>query len=349
MKSIALALAVLVTLAFSSSPVHAQATGTYQLYGAGCAGSGAIPGGTVLPKGYASTPGNSANSYPWGYFNLHYMQAFAAADFPGTTLVRGLEFRNRRNYAQNAYALSVVVRVGYTNSAPRTLNRTFASNWSRTPTVGFSGTLNVPSFASQTDPTVWTLKVPFRVPFIYSPALGNFLWECENSTATRPSSNYFDSISSTAVQTSRLFANGATNPTGSLGTGYGVITRIIGAGSTGAIVKLTNTGVPVINRSFQVHVSGAVANSVAVLWLGAQQLNVSLSPTLPGCTLYTSLDVLLGAVQTGTTGSNTMTFALPNDRRLVGIRYFNQWMVLDSNANSVGVVFSNGGDAKIGG
>ncbi len=340
-------LLTMLALGTALSALRAQTTGSYTLYGNGCAGSGAIPGGVVVPKGYATTAGTSANSYPWGYYNLHYMQSHDAADFPGTTLIRGFNLRNRQNYAQNAYVLNITLSVGYTSSPARTLNTTYASNWLRTPTVVFNGGLNVPSFAAQTTPTVWTVAVPFSVPMIYSPQIGNFLWEVVNTTASAPTPNFFDAVSSSTVGTCRLFG-AATATTGSIGSGYGVIVQLVGAGSTGAIVSLTNTGVPAINKSFSVNVSGAVTNSVAVLWLGAQKLNLSLGSALPGCTLYSSTDILLGGVATGTTGSGSMNFTLPNVQSYIGIRYYNQFMVLDPNANAVGLVLSNGGEAVIG-
>ena len=72
----------------------------YRLYGAGCLGTGSgLSRNIVLPRGYASTWGESNNIFPWGTSNQRYMQAHAAGDISSTSLtltVRGLEFRSDR-------------------------------------------------------------------------------------------------------------------------------------------------------------------------------------------------------------------------------------------------------------
>ena len=335
-----------IALAFATPQISAQASGSYTTYGTGCKGSG-VSAGPVLPAGYATKFGGRGNAFPWGWYNQHYMQGHDANELPATVVVRGLAFRNRANFVQNAYTLDITLRVGYTKNAPRSMNRTFAANWSGNPTVGFTGKLNVPSAAASNTPTTWTLRVPFRVPFIYTRPRGNFVWETINTTASRPQTNYFDAATGANLQVSRIYATGSSATAGSVGVGYGICTQVLGTGG-GATVTLGNTGVPRINRTFSVNVGGAVPSSVAILWLGAQKLNTSLNPVLPGCTLYTSLNVLLGGVATGTSGNASMMFTLPNSSSLVGIRYYNQWMVVDKAANGIGVVLSNGGEAQIG-
>ncbi|MCA8972780.1 MAG: hypothetical protein KDC95_23540 [Planctomycetes bacterium] len=335
-------------LLFAAGNASAQTTATYTLYGNGCAGSGAKPGGVVVPQGYDQQYGNSANRYPFCTLNMHYMQSHDKAELPPTALIRGFNLRNRANYAQAAYLITMDLYTGYTNNAARSLVTTFASNWTGTPTKVFSGNLNVPSVAAQNDPKVWTLKIPFTVPFIFTQARGNFLWECVTTTGTLSTISFFDSVSSAAAQTCRMWANTSSATTGSLGSGYGLVIGLDGPGTGGAIVNLSNTGVPAIGKTFSVDFSGAVANSAAILWLGAQQLNIGLGSALPGCSLYTSLDVILGSNPTGTTGTGGLKFTLPNSQNLVGIQFYNQWMVIDPAANTLGVVLSGGGAAKIG-
>ena len=68
----------------------------------------------------------------------------------------------------------------------------------------------------------------------------------------------------------------------------------------------------------------------------------------PNCTLLSSLEALL-AVPTGANGAASLPLSIPNDARLIGAQFFNQFIVIDSGANSLGMAFSNGGEAKIGG
>lgn len=335
-------------LALVLAPSALAQTGSYTTYGTGCAGSGSTSSGVVLPKGYEQGFGNSNNRFPFGSPNMHYMQVHASSDLPPTALIRGINLRNRRGLAIPAYQLTMDIKVGYHTGSARSLNTTFASNWAVPPTTVFSGNYNVQAAPGTQDPKVWPLKIPFRTPFVYTRPRGNFLFEVVNTTTTVSPFTYFDAASSTTIQASRMWALTAAATTGSIGAGYAVTIQLEGPPQR-SIVQLSNTGVPRVNGSYSVEVSGAAANLAAILWLGAQQLNIDLSAVLPGCSLYTSLDVLLGAVATNASGNGTLPFAIPNNRAFAGVRFYNQWMVVDPAANSLGVVLSNGGNALIGG
>ncbi|MCA8969234.1 MAG: S8 family serine peptidase, partial [Planctomycetes bacterium] len=311
-------------------------------------GAPPVVAGAVVPKGYDATSGNSANSYPFGYYNLRYMQAHANTEFSGNMTIQGMAVRNRLNNAQIAQSRRMTIRVGYTSQNPRALNTTFASNWLSTPTTVFTGVLNTPAFPAQTNPKIWTLQVPYRTPFVYVPSRGHFLMEAQNSS-TAGTSNFFDSVNSTTNPGSRLFNNtSSTAATGTLGAGYTVILQLQVTGS-GSGVTLSNTGVPTINASFNINLSNASTNKIAILWLGGTQLNASLGAIAPGCSLYSSLDVLLGGVSTGASGSGTIPFGLPNNTSLIGTKFYNQYMVFDSGANTLGLTLSNGGAGMVGG
>ncbi|MCB9881723.1 MAG: S8 family serine peptidase [Planctomycetes bacterium] len=326
--------------------------GEYVLYGSGCKGTGTIPGGgPVVPSGgYDSTFGNSANRFPLATGNMHYMQSHGSGEFAGVTPIYGFNFRNRTGFAQNAGTIDIAIFVGYTANPANALVPTYASNWTGTPTKVYSGTLNVPAFASQTDPKVWTLKIPFVAPFIYAPSRGNFLWEAQTNATTIASPNYYDSVSATTVDGARIYnTTSSTATTGTVAPGYVVVTQLASPGGTGAIVAMSNTGVPEINTSFQLAVTQARPSSVAILYLGASQLNVSLGALAAGCSVYCSYDVLLGAVPTNATGSGSLTLPVPNSTGLIGIKFYNQYIVLDAPANTLGLTFTNGGAGKIGG
>ncbi|MCA8972570.1 MAG: hypothetical protein KDC95_22475, partial [Planctomycetes bacterium] len=96
-------------------------------------------------------------------------------------------------------------------------------------------------------------------------------------------------------------------------------------------------------------VTQARPSSVAILYLGASQLNVSLGALAAGCSVYCSYDALLGAVPTNATGSGSLTLPVPNSTGLIGIKFYNQYIVLDAPANTLGLTFTNGGAGKIGG
>lgn len=343
------ALLAILALPLTLRETQAQTKGSYTLYGTGCKGSGVLPGGKVVPTAYATKWGESNNVYPFGWTNQRYMQVHSAADIgviPQT--VRGLAFRTKSARALTARVIPCTINIGYTNSTTNALSTTFASNWLGTPQTGFNGNLNVPSTAVNNSLTKFDTVIPFTAPFIYLSARGNLLWECQNRATSRPGLNVYDRVASQPSLTGRMWATGASAATGTFRAGEGLVMQLVGTSTTGAIVNLTNTGIPSVNRSFQVNFSGAASNTAAVLWLGAQKLNISLAPTLPGCTLYTSLDLLVGSAATGTTGNGSLTLIIPNNASLAGVKFLNQWMVLDRQANTIGVVLSNGGEATIG-
>lgn len=337
------------SVAFLTGIASAQVAGTYNLYGTGCAGSGVKPSGTVLPQGYDTRYGNLFDRYPFGTANMRYMQMHVSTDLPPTTVVLGLNLRKRPNIAQPAYALTMDLNVGYTANPPTSLNPQFAANWAGTPFRAFRGTLNIPAVAALYDPTVWTVKIPFTTPFVYTRTRGNFLFECVNTTLNLTAVAAFDAASDIEPRCSQLYARTSTATSGSFRMFAGLVVQLATPPANGAIVNLTNSGVPEIGKTHGINVSGAVANSAAVLWLGTRQLSLSLGSALPGCSLYTTLDIIVGAVSTGPTGSGSLTVAVPSNRGLVGVQYYNQWMVVDPAANSIGVVLSRGGAAKIGG
>ena len=65
------------------------------------------------------------------------------------------------------------------------------------------------------------------------------------------------------------------------------------------------------------------------------------------CTLYVSLDVLLG-YQTSAAGSVTASLTVPNDKTLLGAKVHVQFSVNDPTANSFGYVTTNAGTAVLG-
>ena len=71
---------------------------------------------------------------------------------------------------------------------------------------------------------------------------------------------------------------------------------------------------------------------------------------LPGCTLYATFEVYPFTTRlTSSQGAASVLLVLPNDRNLVGGRFYNQWLIVDAPANPLGIVFTNGGAALIGG
>ncbi|MCA8969296.1 MAG: S8 family serine peptidase [Planctomycetes bacterium] len=329
---------------------HVDVAASYTTFGSGCKGTGRVLASAgVLPAGFGQAWGHGGNSYPFGVSPMRYMQSHAAYQFSGTTTMRGIAFRSGQNLQQHANALNVTIKAGYTRQNAQYLSNTFDANWWGTPTTVFQGVLNVPAMPIQASPQTFTLKIPFRTAFVYDPSNGHFLWECQNAGQTSSQVNYFDAVSSASNPSCRIYYGGSTNSTLGITTpGFCLVTQILRDGGSGATVTLEGSGLPATGATCRIDLAGAAQNTVAILWLGARQTNFGIGGAAPGCSVYCSYDILLGGVATGSTGTGSVALNIPSDPKLVGVRFYNQWIVLDKAANSLGIVMSNGGAATVG-
>lgn len=119
------------------------------------------------------------------------------------------------------------------------------------------------------------------------------------------------------------------------------------------VPELSNTGLPVLGASFDVEIAEAPASTFAVLVQGLSDQvfpGGSLPVTLPGtqgCDILVSPDAY-DALITSAAGATSYTIAVPNSLALIDFEIFYQWVVLDYLANTLGLVTSNGGKAKLG-
>jgi hypothetical protein len=119
------------------------------------------------------------------------------------------------------------------------------------------------------------------------------------------------------------------------------------------VPELSNTGTPTLGASFDVELTEAPAATFAVLVTGLSDQSFgggTLPVTLPGtqgCDLLVSPDAT-DALITDAAGATSSTVAVPNSPALVDFEIFYQWVVLDNQANTIGLVTSNGGKARLG-
>ena len=107
-------------------------------------------------------------------------------------------------------------------------------------------------------------------------------------------------------------------------------------------------------RPLELVLFGGPQNSAAVGVLGGSntkwgplKLPFDLSPFgMTGCSVLASQDILLPTT-TLSTGGAKLTFLIPKDPRLAGLRLFAQWMVIDAT-KKVPLRFSNGMDITLG-
>jgi hypothetical protein len=105
---------------------------------------------------------------------------------------------------------------------------------------------------------------------------------------------------------------------------------------------------PRIGTPFQLTLCNLPQN-VALLAMGWQRLPapVSLASVgMPGCTLEISPDAT--AILVGQGGCASWSLAIPDAPSLVGVRYYNQALVLDQSANAFGAVMSAAAEGIVG-
>ncbi|MHC4852089.1 MAG: hypothetical protein ACYTF5_08730 [Planctomycetota bacterium] len=122
--------------------------------------------------------------------------------------------------------------------------------------------------------------------------------------------------------------------------------NVICCGS-GAIPKISNTGVPTVGKPFSVDLSMARASSKTLFAIGIKKTSTNLAFIgAPGCTLLTDPIFVLGLTTTAT-GTSTVQQTVPNDVNLIGVTFYTQFAVADV-VNAAQVVFSAGGEGKVG-
>jgi len=130
--------------------------------------------------------------------------------------------------------------------------------------------------------------------------------------------------------------------------------KLFGTGCKGSngTPYLFSPQVPEISKDFPIIVANVPSTAPALLVLGLSNTKWS-AFTLPldltafgatGCSLYTSFDLLLPMTNYNGTGY----LNLPIPYAIPGGQFYVQGLTLDPSANSLGLVFSNAGDAKLG-
>ncbi len=117
--------------------------------------------------------------------------------------------------------------------------------------------------------------------------------------------------------------------------------------ATNPIPKIGNTGVPTVGKSFSIDLS-QVGPNAKILWIvGIKRTNIDLTfAGAPNCFLLTDP---LGVLPFSANGSGELSVQnmLPNNLSLVGFVFDTQFAVKDS-VNALGLVFSAGGEGKVG-
>ncbi|GAB4150566.1 MAG: hypothetical protein Fur0037_19160 [Planctomycetota bacterium] len=127
--------------------------------------------------------------------------------------------------------------------------------------------------------------------------------------------------------------------------------RAIGSacpGSNQQSPRIGHATAPRIGNPLAVTLSSAPASTAAVMLIGFETVVLPLATEgMPGCTLY-PYPVLNALSLTDPAGSGSFQLPIPNDRDLIGVPLYFQWLVVDAAANPRGATLSDGGLAVFG-
>lgn len=124
------------------------------------------------------------------------------------------------------------------------------------------------------------------------------------------------------------------------------------AGSAG-MPGLSVSANPIVNQSFAAKLAFAKPSTPAFLLIGGSNtswlsltLPFNLGALAPSCTVLASGEVV-SSTNTSAAGQASITLAVPNSLALLGLSFYNQYIVLDA-VNPLGLVLSQGGKGTIG-
>lgn len=127
------------------------------------------------------------------------------------------------------------------------------------------------------------------------------------------------------------------------------------AGSS-ATPRHTGSGVAEIGNKIQLRLSSARRDSSAILLLGFSKSTWNRLPLpfdlsgagAPGCKLYAPGAIMMPAT-TSSFGTASVPVDLPDDKNLIGKRFYTQFACFDLPANQLGLTFTNGLETRVGG
>lgn len=359
MRTLSLAAWLSPVLLLAAAPAQIQAA--YDVYGTGCPGTGTGLGTQhVVPAVYANQFAGGSNAIPFWMNSTRYQQLFLGTELPAAFTIGGFGVRQSPNFLSglSEVLVDLEIQIGYTTRTPATMSATFADNFDLgTPVTVLPRTLflfpGMPT-TPPSSPSDFVLQIPFPTTLDYVPAPGrNLIVQIVHYGASTPGFAYpMDAGGSSA--TARLFASPQTSTIGTLEPGYGIVMCLFELTHT-AVPILSSKETPQIGNQLPVKLSQARPKAPALLLLGGSDqlfaglgLPFDLTPVGgTGCALLASAELSNG-VTTSSSGTATFTYQIPLALTLLGGRFYNQWVIVDPNANPLGVAFSNAGAGLVG-
>ncbi|MCA8969647.1 MAG: hypothetical protein KDC95_07685 [Planctomycetes bacterium] len=319
---------------------------TYTYFGKGCPGTGPGPS-VVVPANARTVMGNSNNYFPIGRADQRYQQVFVASEFSGPMLISAMSLR-ADELAGPALSQILTILLGLTTYDPATLTTTFGTNITGAQTTVLpTKVVNLPATTANNDPNNFPSKIPFMTPFVYTGA-SNLLLEIRNTSASTQYHAY-DAMSGAGTNTSRMWAFPATATTGTVQRDYGLVVRFEGP-STGAVPLFSATSLPKLGTNLTYQISSAKPTALCLVLHAISAVDLDLTKAgLPGCSLYVNnIFHVQGAVANAAGLATFGAWPIPNNTAMCGAQYYQQGLVIDSGANSAGLVLTRRGEPTFG-
>jgi subtilisin family serine protease len=348
------------SLAFGVNLGGGGQLGHYGSVGEACPGIGEDPAaGLILPPVAAGQFGNARTQVPLAYHPTRWQQAFDIDWFPTPFTIHSLAFRRDQDQGTSpGLQMDITVRLGYTELEH--LSGDFDLNPLGTmETVFADSAFDLAGIASaSTSIDQFDYVLPLSQPFTVEDNGHSLLMEIEVSSHTAnnaPVTNWFDAVFPVLGGPILRVYSTPGSPTRITRDDLALVVNFMGSDQGPVEPRLTWEGVPQLDDSFSVILRQARPGTAAVLLFGlsvfewgTSPLPIDLAPFgAPGCLLQVE-PLVAFPVMVGQGGQGRVVFEIPNDPAFAGALFFNQFGILDVQANPLGVVLTNTGFGLVG-
>lgn len=336
-------------------------------YGQGCFGSrGASTVQEVEPRNYTNGYGNASSNRLLGG-PPHRTQQWIATQSPSAAFyVRGLAMRRDESANSgpwNAGFVELDARIGLTMAEPNTVSSTFDTNLGPYATqVIRRKRFVLPAFpAPNRSPGNFDVVLPLDQSFSrqydpVGPNPGGFM-DLIVDARTYSSSGGAQGLQYPLDAVTGLGPLGAVTlhapspgaTTGSIFVGEATVIGLVGSLGAPRFATMQAEGVPSMGNSYDLVIQGAMPFGPVLFGGGSSRSTWAGTPLpidlailgAPGCFVLNNLEAVT-PIAANASGTARLTYAVPNIINLRGREAFHQGIVLDQNANLLGVTTTSG-------
>lgn len=294
------------------------------------AGLASAQSSLISPVEVASREGSNNNTYPFNA-TFRYMQIHG--DLRGNLqLIQRMSFRRDGLLTATSASRSLDIELSIGDSDYANRSTTFASNFTSTPSMVFSGTVNFPSLPQPVSmPGPYAAVVSFTAPWLYV-GTADLAWDWVTRSTSSTGSYYGDAHRELSSSYGSSLA---------LGTGCTAGGQILPMQLTTYVRAITSSNL----FNFTSRGKYGAGGAIGAILLG--QTNPKLPFPICNRTLYTDglLSLPITASTTGTFGISNQT--LPYAAAFAGVKFYSQAYTADATQSPLPVAVSNGVESVV--